>query len=282
MKFINVPCVMVAVFMGLCRNVSSAERPLKAIVVGASTGIGCETAKVLASHGYEVGLCSRKIDLLNQLQQTIPTKTYVKQIDLFEIDTVHYKLQEFVDEMGGLDLIVVNSGIWPEAQGGILPEDKKIPFDWVHDTIKVNVVGCTAAFNFAANYFLQQNYGHMVGISSLDTVRGSATGPVYCASKSFMTTFLEGMRNKFSQLNIPIQVTEIRPGCIQTKEEQVEEQAEVAAKVYWVVSSQVAARDIYDAIIRQDKVVYTPQRWAFIAFLLKIVPDWIYNWMGGF
>jgi short-subunit dehydrogenase len=190
---------------------------------------------------------------------------------------VHQKLQNFADEMGGLDLIVVNSGIATENEGGILPEDKKIPFEWVHDTIKVNVVGCAAAFNFAANYFLKQNCGHIVGISSLDAVRGRAQGPTYCASKAFMGTFLEGWRNKFLQLNIPIDVTEVRPGPIRLREDE-----DMGPHVYWVVTLQEVARDIADVIENREKVAYVPRRWQLIALLLKITPDWLYNWMGGF
>jgi short-subunit dehydrogenase len=246
-------------------------------VVGASTGIGREVAKVLAKNGYEVGLCSRKIELLKTLQQEIVTKTYVKQIDLLEINTVQQKLTELVTEMGGLDLIVVNSGIWPEEEGNLLYDNKHIPFDYIHDTIKVNVTGCTAAFNFATNYFLKQNYGHIVGISSLDAVRGNAIYPAYCASKAFMATFLEGLRNKFIQLNIPINVTEIRPGCIKTDNDIKDNNY-----TYWVIPSTIAAQDIYKAMLAKHKVAFVPKRWQLIALLLKIVPDWYYNWVGGF
>jgi short-subunit dehydrogenase len=269
----NLVFMVVSLWWG---NAYSSERPLKAIVVGASTGIGRETAKVLASRGYEVGLCSRKIELLNELQNIIPTKTYVKQIDLYEIETVEQKLHEFAAEMGGLDLIVVNAGIATENKD-VVPEDRKIPFVGVHDTIRVNVLGCSAAFYFAANYFMQQNYGHIVGISSLDAVRGRAQGPSYCASKAFMGVLLEGLRNKFWQQNIPIDVTEVRPGPIRLSEDE-----DMGPNVYWVVSSQDVAQDIVDVIEAKAKMAYVPRRWQLIAFLLKITPDWIYNWMGGF
>lgn len=260
-------------------NVGSGSK--KAIIVGASTGIGREVAKVLASHGYELGICSRKIELLNTLKQELATPVHVRQLDLKDTDNIHQTLQELVDEMGGLDLIVVNSGIWPESQQGIMPKDKQIPFAWQRETITVNVTGCTAAFNFAINYFLKQNRGHIVGISSTDAVRGHALNPSYCGSKSFMAAFLEGMRNKFIQLNIPIDVTEIRPGWIQTTEElQIDPEAENYA--YWVVRSTVVARDIFDAIVAKKKVAYVPWRWTLIGLLLNVTPDWIYNKMGGF
>ena len=259
----------------------SAAAP-KAIVVGASTGIGREVVKVLASHGYELGICSRKTDLLKTLKKELKATIHVSYIDLMEIDQIHEILQELVNKMGGLDLIVVNSGIWPESQGGIMPKDHHFPFKWIghrwiYDTITVNVTGCAAAFNFAFNYFLKQNHGHIVGISSVDALRGNAAGPAYCASKSFMSTFLEGIRNKCIQLNIPINVTEIRPGWIRTSDNEEDYKG-----AYWVTSAEVAAKDIYDAIVSKKKVAYVPKRWAIIGFLLKIVPDWLYNKIGGF
>lgn len=255
----------------------SQEKRLKAIVVGASTGIGREVAKVLAKNGYEVGVCSRKIDLLKTLQEEIPTKTYTQKIDLMKIDTVQRKLQKLVTQMGGLDLMIVNSGVWPEGEEKFSLENKKISFDGIHETIQVNVTGCAAAFNFAANYFLQQNNGHIVGISSLDAVRGTSLAPAYCASKAFMTRFLEGLRNKFIQFNIPIDVTEIRPGCIQTQNP-----TEDNNYTYWTISAEEAAPDIYDCITAKNKIAYVPRRWQLIAWLLMITPDWVYNGVGGF
>ncbi|NDD54600.1 SDR family NAD(P)-dependent oxidoreductase [bacterium] len=250
----------------------------KALVVGASTGIGREVAKELAAHGYEIGLCSRKTDLLEALQQELPTRSWVRYLDLMQTETIHETLQQLVVDMGGMDLIVVNSGIWPEAAVGIMPENKYIPFSPLQETIQVNVLGCTAAFNFATNYFLQQGAGHIVGISSLDAVHGTAVGPAYSASKAFMGTFLEGMRSKFAQAGITtIAVTEIRPGCIQTKDATMDENL-----TYWVVPACVAARDIYASIVAKDKVAYVPRRWALIALALRLTPDWLYNWMGGF
>lgn len=257
-------------------------RAQKAIVVGASTGIGREVVKVLAKKGYELGICSRKIDLLNSLKEELaPAKIYTRKLDLMEITQIHTVLKELVDELGGLDLIIVNSGIWPESQEGILPQSKQIPFDWIRETIMVNVMGCSAAFNFAFNYFLKQNHGHIVGISSTDAVRGHALNPSYCASKSFMATFLEGIRNKCTQLNIPLNITEIRPGWIQTTDS-LEMDPDSANYAYWVAPAPVAAQGIYDAIRAHKKVAYVPQKWALIGLLLKITPDWIYNKMGGF
>jgi short-subunit dehydrogenase len=250
----------------------------KAIIVGASTGIGREVVKTLARNHCDVGICSRQIDKLNSLKEECTSaQIFVRQLDLTLIETIEPTLQKLAKELGGLDLIVVNSGIWPDAQNGIMPPNKIFPFSQIQETIAVNVTGCTAALTFALNYFLKQNHGHIVGISSLDAVRGNSEAPTYCASKAFMSLFLEGIRNKCLQKHIPIAITEIRPGWIYTGGRE-----EDYATAYWISPVTVAAHDIYNATITKPKVMYTPKRWAFIAFLLKITPDWIYNKLGGF
>lgn len=244
----------------------------KAIVLGASTGIGRELAKELSKNGYEIGLCSRKIELLKTLQKELRTKTWVQQIDLMQVGTLHKKLAELAGQMGGLDLMIINSGIVPEVHDQSLAE-----LDAIAQTIQVNVMGCAAACNFAANYFLKQNYGHIVGITSIDALRGNAYAPAYSASKAFFSTFLEGLRNKFSQAAMPIFVTEIRPGAICKTDKIVGESGR-----YWEVTAQIAAQDIYESIKHKEKVAYVPRRWRLIAWLLAVTPDWLYNRIGGF
>ena len=250
----------------------------KAIVVGASTGIGREVVKTLARNQYDVGICSRQVDKLTSLkEECAPAKICIRYLDLKQAETIEPTLQELIKELGGLDLIIVNSGIWPDAQNGIMPSSKIFPFSKIQETIAVNVTGCSAAITCAFNYFLKQNHGHIIGISSLDAVRGNSGAPTYCASKGFMSLFLEGMRNKCLQKHIPISITEIRPGWIYTGGNE-----EDYANAYWISPVTVAAKDIYEATITKPKIMYTPKRWAFIAFLLKITPDWIYNKLGGF
>jgi short-subunit dehydrogenase len=256
------------------------QKTKKAVIVGASTGIGRALVNEFAQQGYEIGMCGRKVDLMQAHQRVIPTKSYVKQIDLTNIDSVQPALQELVNEMDGMDLMIVNAGIWPEAENGILPQNKQIELSWLLDTIKVNVMGCTAAFNFATNYFLLQGRGHIVGISSLDAERGHSLAPAYCGSKAFMAKFLEGMRNKFAQLNLPINVTEIRPGCIETREYELSDAEK--QYTYWTVLAETAARDIYESVTEKEKVAYVPRRWQIISWLLTLTPDWLYNLIGGF
>lgn len=83
----------------------------KAIVIGASSGIGKELALLLAKHDYQVGLMARRVELLQALQKEIPTKTYVGFLDISQTADAMERLQQMIQEMGKVDLIIINSGV---------------------------------------------------------------------------------------------------------------------------------------------------------------------------
>ena len=82
----------------------------KAIVVGASSGIGHQLASLLAANGYRVGITGRRDQLLLNLQATNPEQFIVSVFDVTNIATVPLQLKQLTDELGGLDLLVLSSG----------------------------------------------------------------------------------------------------------------------------------------------------------------------------
>ncbi|MBN2097689.1 MAG: SDR family NAD(P)-dependent oxidoreductase [Candidatus Omnitrophica bacterium] len=233
----------------------------KAIVVGASSGIGRALAQVLAQNGYAVGLAARRFELLRQLQNELSSPTYAQRIDISQPDEAMVLLGELISKMGGMDLIVINSGI----------NTRNFTLDWPGeiDTIKVNVSGFVAMANVALKHFLKQNSGHLVGVSSIAGLRGSAHCPSYNASKAFVSNYLEGLRHRLRKHNI--YVTDIRPGLVDTamiKDNKLR---------FWVSRPEGAAEQIFQAIKKKKKLAYITRRWHFIAWLLKLLPDWIYR-----
>lgn len=123
-------------------------------------------------------------------------------LDLRHADTIHAVIEDLIVQLGGLDLCIICAGIWPESSRGEC-DSPEIPLDWVQETINVNVLGCSTTIHSVLTHFIAQRQGHLVGITSVDAVRGAAIYPTYCASKAFMSVFLEGIRNRLIQLNIP-------------------------------------------------------------------------------
>jgi short-subunit dehydrogenase len=233
----------------------------RAIIIGASSGIGKDLAIILAEHGYEVGLMARRVDKLEALQKDIPTKTHIGHIDIASPAEAIEKTQEMIDKMGGLDLMVLNAGI-----GFLNPEldlAKEI------ETINVNVQGFSALAGLSYKYFAKQGHGHIVGISSIGALRGNHHAPAYNASKAFISNYLEGLRKKAFSEKIPITVTDIKPGFVDT------DMAKGEGK-FWVASPKKAAEQIFSAIKAKKKHAYITHRWRLIGWLLKLMPDWLY------
>lgn len=234
----------------------------KAIIIGASSGIGKELTKIFASHGCEVGIAARRTDLLNELVAEIPTKIYTATIDIKNTDIAIQSLTKLIKDVGDVDIIVISSGVGHMNSS----------LDWSKEkeTIETNVSGFTAMAGVAMHYFIQKRSGHIVGISSIASIRGDNAGPAYSASKAFMSNYLEGLRKKVAKEKIDITITDIQPGFVDTAMSKGD-------GLFWVASPQKAAKQIYQVIQQKKKKAYITKRWAIIAWLLKIMPDFIYN-----
>lgn len=230
----------------------------KAIVVGASSGIGRELAKILVQNGYRVGITARRKELLESLATEKTDSYVVKAFDLLETETVQSELDNLKTELGGLDLVVVCAGISKSN----LELDSNIELK----TNLVNVVGYTLVLDWAFNLFREQKHGHLVGLSSVAAFRGWRNNPAYGASKAYENIYLEGLRNLASYLKLPVTVTTILPGYVETA-------MKGHSLVFWVATPQKAAQQIYKDIKRKRKVTYTYRRWRFVAFLYRRTPN---------
>ena len=234
----------------------------KIIIIGASSGIGKELAKIFSLNGYEVGVAARKINLLEELKSELPTKTYISAIDIKDTNSAMQSLYKLIKDMREVDIIVISSGI-----GHINPS---LNWSQEKETIDTNVSGFTAMVGVAMNYFIKRDCGHLVGISSISSIRGDDSGPAYSASKAFMSNYLEGLNKKSIKEKLDITITDIQPGFVDT----------AMAKgdgLFWVAPVQKAAIQIYKAIQQKKRKAYITKRWALVAWLLKIMPDFIYN-----
>ena len=234
----------------------------KAIVIGATSGIGKGLAKILVDNNYKVGITGRRTELLEESKNQNPESYFIKTFDITDTEVIVEKLEELKAEIGGIDLLIISSGT------GDLNE--KLDFEIEKRTIDTNVIGFTCVANWAFNIFEEQKTGHLVAISSIGGLRGSRIAPTYNATKAYQINYLEGLRQKATKLNEKIFVSDIRPGFVDT----------VMAKgegKFWVATVEKASRQIFDAIEKKKKVVYVTKRWQIIATILKRIPRSIYD-----
>jgi short-subunit dehydrogenase len=236
----------------------------KAIIIGASSGIGRELAKILSRNQYVVGVMARRVQLLVELNNEVEEELFVQKIDVADVEPAMEILTEFIKEMGGVDLIVISAGT------GEVNDSLGWPLE--NETIKTNVSGFAALVNVAMHHFIEKGSGHLVGISSVAALRGGRESPAYNASKAFESNYIEGLRQKIRRQQLPITVTDIKPGFVNTSMAKGE-------GIFWAAPADKAAMQIYDAIRRKKAHTYITRRWRLIAWLIKLLPRFIYERM---
>jgi len=236
----------------------------KAIVVGATSGIGKELARLLSKNGYLVGVTGRRKALLVALKQEQPESFFAKIFDVTDTTLSILELNELVTELGGLDLLIISSGT------GELNDN--LDFEPEKRTIDTNVIGFTAIADWAFNHFRNQEFGHLAAISSIAGIRGSRQSPSYGATKAYQINYLQALRQKAGKLKLPITITDIRPGFVDTD----------MAKgdgLFWLASVEKAARQMFKAILQKKSVIYVTKRWGLVVWILRRIPNFIYNRM---
>jgi short-subunit dehydrogenase len=236
----------------------------KVIIIGATSGIGRELARLYANSGNLVGVTGRRQELLYSLQLEYPNQIITQCFDVTGNDNIDH-LESLIHKMGGMDLFVYNAGYGDVSRN----------LDWKIDrtTVSTNVKGFIEMINYAFNYFSAQGYGQMATTSSIASLRGNSQAPAYSASKAFQSIYFEGLHIKLKRQQAPIHVTDIQPGFVDTK-------LANGTRRFWVATPDKAARQIYSAIEKKKWRVYVTHRWWLVAQVMKWMPDFIYHKIG--
>jgi len=152
----------------------------RAIVIGASSGIGAALVGALAQQGYLVAALARREEQLTAVTQ--PANALPFTHDVTDFDAIPALFDKIVQDLGGLDLIVYVAGVQPAVA---LDEYNSQKDKTMVDT---NLMGAIAWLNLAALRFERARKGHIVGVSSVAGDRGRVGSPVYKASKAGINT----------------------------------------------------------------------------------------------
>ncbi len=235
------------------------------LITGASSGLGYEMALQLASKGYNLALCARRIENLEKLQSEIlqkypSTKVSIRALDVNDHDAVFEVFKQFKSDLGGLDRVIVNAGMGKGASvgTGYFYANKQ--------TAITNFVSALAQCEAALEIFREQNSGHLVTISSISAVRGFRRAmTVYAATKAALTSMSEGMR--IDLMGTPIKVSCVHPGFIRS------EINEKVKAVPFIVDTDVGVRGMIKAIESEKANAFTPAwPWAWLHYLMRIAP----------
>lgn len=234
----------------------------RAIVIGATSGIGRAVAERLAAAGYRVGATGRRRARLEELKAAAPEAFCIEAADVADPVTSCAALERLADELGGVDLCVVSAGTGELNPG--------LEFALEEPALRTNVVGWTAAVDWAFRRFERQGGGHLVAITSVGGLRGSGVAPAYNASKAYQINYLEGLRLRAARARLQIVVTDIRPGLVDTAMAKGE-------GLFWVMPVDRVADGLLRAVRRRRAVAVLTRRWRLAAWLLRHLPAGLYR-----
>ena len=237
----------------------------KAIVMGATSGIGMEVAKLLAAKGWQVGIAGRRIE---RLQALIPDNKATPQGGIIcyqQIDVTSAEapslLLELIDKLGGMDLYFHSSGIgW---QNNSLDIEKELK------TVETNGLGFTrmvdTAFNWFATHHQNNSKARIACITSIAGTKGLGAAPAYSATKRFQNHYLECLTQQARMRHLPISITDIRPGFVKTDL--------IAGSTYPLqLQPEDVAKHIVHTIEKGKEVKVIDWRYAILVFFWRLIP----------
>ncbi len=244
---------------------------LRALIVGASSGMGAALARRLGREGYSLALVARRKSLLTALCAEInrsagETRALAYIHDVRKYQDVPALLRRIVADLGGLDLVVYAAGVnYP-------PGMTSYNFKSDQEMLEVNLIGAFAWLNPVAAMFQSAGYGQIVGISSVAGDRGRVGNPGYNTSKAGLTTYLEALRNRLTRRGV--NVLTVKPGFVQTG------MLQAAQRVMFPITAEKAADDIYKAIRRRNQQIYTPWFWSWLMLVVRNIPSIVFRRMS--
>lgn len=174
----------------------------RAVVIGASSGIGMEVAKRLLQDGWTLGVAARRVELLQAIGAA-----EVAEIDVTAEDATA-RLRDLVARLGDMDLFFYASGIG--KQNRELREDIELA------TMQTNGLGFTRMIGEAYRYFAERGEGHIAVITSIAGTKGLGPAPSYSATKAMQNVYLQALEQQANARGLRIRFTDIRPGFVDT------------------------------------------------------------------
>ena len=183
------------------------------LITGATSGIGCATALAFAKAGYDLLLCARRLEVLENMKAEFEPEYGIKvtpfALDVTNRQAVTETLPAVIEKAGGVDILVNNAGI---TKDGLLMAMSEADFDNVIDT---NLKGCFQMIRFASRRMMKQRYGRIINVSSVSGVAGNAGQANYSASKAGIIGLTKSAAKELASRGITCNA--IAPGFVKTE-----------------------------------------------------------------
>lgn len=236
----------------------------KAIIVGATSGIGRAVTQVLLERGWLVGIAGRRIEVLQEMQRNDLNIIATQQIDVMK-ETAADALRTLFGKMGEVDLYLHSSGIG--YQNPELDEDKELR------TVMTNALGMTRAILVAFKYFEShpERHGHIAVISSIAGTKGLGAAPAYSSTKRYVNHYLECLTQLIHIKGLRhISISDIRPGFVRTP------LLSDGGNYPLQLDVRSVANEIVRGIERRKSIITIDWKYRIIVAFWRLIPRWIW------
>ena len=232
------------------------------IIIGASSGLGQQVAKLFLERGWRLGIAARREERLMELKQLAPDRVEVQSLDVTATDAA-MRLRELIYRLGGMDLFFYASGIG--KQNRTLTPDIEL------NTVSTNGMGFTRMIGEAYRYFAEQGRGHIAAITSIAGTKGLGPAPSYSATKAFQQNYLQALEQQANARGLDIRFTDIRPGFVDT------DLLKGDFRYPMMLRPENVARQIVHVIDTHRHVKVIDWRYALLTALWRRVPKFIWR-----
>ena len=235
------------------------------VIVGATSGIGLEVAKLCIREGWRVGAAGRREEALEALRALSPEQVVTEPLDITRADAPEH-LSRLVDKLGGMDIYLHSSGVG--SRNTDLRPDIEL------NTLRTNGEGFVRMVTAAFGYFRANGGGHLAVISSIAGTKGLGSAPAYSATKRMQNTYIDALAQLARMEKLHIRFTDIRPGFVATPLLAGDGHYTMLMEV-----GKVAAR-IMRVLKRQRRRAVIDRRYAVFVFFWKLIPEWLWERMA--
>ena len=227
------------------------------VIIGASSGMGLEVARLFLAQGCRLGVAARRGDRLEELKQEAPDRVVTAAIDV-TTDDAPRQLRSLIEELGGMDLFFYASGIGKQNRT-LTPEIEL-------NTVNTNGLGFTRMIGEAYRYFAEKGQGHIAAITSIAGTKGLGPAPSYSATKAFQNVYLQSLEQQANARGLKIRFTDIRPGFVDT------DLLKGDYRYPLMLKPDKVARQIVNAIQRKRHIAVIDWKYSILTALWRRLP----------
>ncbi len=234
----------------------------RAIIIGASSGIGRKVSELLLSKGYKIAIAARRKEKLQEVKSINPPMVEVIALDVTKEDA-REKLLSLIELLGGVDLFFYASG-WGR-------QNLELSYEVELSTISLNVKAFTLMIDTVFDYMAKNKGGDIAAISSIAGTKGIGVAASYSATKAFQAVYLQALDQLSHIRKLNIRIIDIRPGFVDTSLLSDGNHYPLMMSVDYV------ARKIIKAIETSKSIKIIDYRYRILVFLWRCIPNFLWR-----